>query len=122
MWESNSTFESTDCDDTCILQRILFYLLGETQPAVHVHAEETVPWLPLSGRTQTVLHHTRPRCACSARGAAQHLTHFLVVQVHVEIGRHLPAFSHVQQRQRDKERLDLVEDMIGLGELADVNF
>ena len=37
----------------------------------------------------------------------QHLPHWEVVQVHMEIGRNLPVAFYVKQGQSDKERLDL---------------
>lgn len=85
------------------------YLFRKTQPVIHIQAEVTVPRLLLGRRAQAVLLTSHPGALDAIAAASEHLTHRLVVQVDMEVRRHLPPFSHVQQSQRHEEGLDLVE-------------
>lgn len=81
---------------------------------LQVRAEATVPWLLLSRRGQAILLTSNPRrgTARPIATASKHLTHGLVVEVHVEVCGHLPPFSYIQQSQRHVEGFDLVEQSL----------
>lgn len=87
------------------------YLFGKTQPVFQVQAEVTVSWLLLSRRAQPILLTSDPCPACTVTAASEHLTHCLVVEVYVEVCRHLSSFSYIQQSQRHEEWFDLVEQI-----------
>lgn len=80
---------------------------------IHVQAEVTVPWLLLSRRAQAILlsSDTGPCTTCAVTAASKHLTHSLVVEVYVEVGRHLSPLSYIQQSQRHEEGFNLVEQI-----------
>lgn len=74
---------------------------------IHVQAEVTVSGLPFSRGAQAILQNTRAWTTCSAPGATEHLTYFLMVKVHVKVCRHFSPFSYVQQWQRHEEWFNL---------------
>lgn len=88
------------------------YLFGKGEPALQVHAEGTVSLLLIRRRRAQAIFlnasDPRGRSARPAAAASEHLTHGLVVEVHVEVGGHLSPFSQVQQSQRHEEGFDLV--------------
>ena len=89
------------------------YLIWKTKPVVQVQAEVTVSWLLLGRRAEAILLTYGPdhRTARPVAAASDHLTHRLVVEVYVEVRRHLPPFSHIQQSQWYEEGLDLVQEI-----------
>ena len=89
------------------------YLFGEAEPVLQVQAEATVSWFLLSRRAQAILLNSDPRRRTTrpVTTASEHLTHSLVVQVHVEVRGHLPPFSYIQQSQRHEEGFKLVEQI-----------
>lgn len=89
------------------------YLFGKTEPVLQIQAEVTVSWLLLSWRAKAIFLTSSPstRTARPTTAAAEHLTHRLVVEVYVEVCRHLSPFSYIQQSQRHEEGFNLVEEI-----------
>ena len=111
--KGHSTCKSTVRDWRRLQELTSSYLFGKAQPVIHVQAEVTVSGLLLSRRGQAILLNSdpRPRTTCAVGAAAEHLTHRLVVQVHVEVCGHFSPFSYIQQSERHEEGLNLAEQI-----------